>query len=147
MQEVVGAQDCNIKTPVSVAKPVQSEISKPIVTKTQFEILKDKIYERSYDVGKCFEENIEFISFEDGILKWVSYAQGDDKMTLHKASPMIKVLIYSIFGENTTIDFQKGEKKNDSLNEVSSEEMSVETPKEEETPEAQNTEEFGGGAS
>ncbi len=147
MQEVVGAQDCNIKTPVSVAKPVQSEISKPIVTKTQFEILKDKIYERSYDVGKCFEENIEFISFEDGILKWVSYAQGDDKMTLHKAFPMIKVLIYSIFGENTTIDFQKGEKKNDSLNEVSSEEMSVETPKEEETPEAQNTEEFGGGAS
>lgn len=102
-------QEVETKPTAQVSQP----ISKP--NKTQFETLLEKIYERSADTGKCFEENIEFVSFENNVLKWISYADGDDKVMLHKAFALIKQFIYEIFGENTTIDFQKGEKKNDSL--------------------------------
>lgn len=90
---------------------VQSTQSQP--TKPLFEQLIDRISERSDDVGRCFSENIEFVSFENGVLKWISYADGDDKVILHRSFSFIKRFVYDIFGENTSIDFQKGEKKND----------------------------------
>jgi DNA polymerase-3 subunit gamma/tau len=84
-------------------------------SKSLFEQLKEKIFDYSYDVGKCFEENIEFISFESNTLRWVSYAEGENINILRKAFPRIKQLIHEIFGDLTAIDFQKGEKKNEQL--------------------------------
>ena len=79
--------------------------------KPPFEQLQEKIYDYSYEAGKCFEDNVEFISFESNTLRWISYAQGENINILRKAFPRIKQLIYEIFGEQTAIDFQKGEKK------------------------------------
>ena len=97
-------------------------------SKPLFEQLQEKIFDYSYDVGKCFEENIEFISFESNTLRWVSYAEGENVNVLRKAFPRIKQLIHEIFGDQTAIDFQKGEKKNNQSVRpiVTEEEQSVE---------------------
>ncbi|MDA3969029.1 DNA polymerase III subunit gamma/tau [Helicobacter ibis] len=83
-----------------------------ITSNDLFVLLVEKIYERNYDLGEIFEKNIKFVSFENGILEWVSSAIDDDKDRLSKSyGAVIKPLILEIFGENTTLKVTKEEIK------------------------------------
>jgi DNA polymerase-3 subunit gamma/tau len=81
--------------------------------KEDFKKLTALIYDRDYGLGKCFEENIEFGEFKDGVLSWVSYAHGNDQLVLKNSYSHIKHFVQQIFGIGTKINFKKGEKKND----------------------------------
>ena len=68
-----------------------------------FETLVKKIYDRSDDLGSCFERNIHFESFENGALSWVSQAAGDDKKLLTTHWSLIKMFVQDLFGIETRI--------------------------------------------
>jgi len=68
-----------------------------------FEELIKKIYDRSYDLGECFKNNIEFKSFENGVLTWGSSAQGDDKKQLRTHWGLIGMFVKDLFGYETKI--------------------------------------------
>lgn len=68
-----------------------------------FEHLKTKIYERSYDLGECFDKNIHFVSFEAGVLSWSSQAQNECKERLKDAYGVIKNFVKDIYGIDTSI--------------------------------------------
>ena len=71
--------------------------------KDNFKILIEKIYERNYDLGQCFEENIHFVSFENDILTWESTAQDKCKKSLITYWSIIKFFVQDIFGIKTQI--------------------------------------------
>ena len=79
--------------------------------------LTKKVYERSHDLGVCFEKNFIFQSFENNVLNIVSYAQDEDRKFLYKHFGIIKTFAKDIFGLNIELEFKKGEiqeqKKND----------------------------------
>jgi DNA polymerase-3 subunit gamma/tau len=74
-----------------------------IPKKDNFKILIEKIYERNYDLGQCFEENIHFVSFENDILTWESTAQDKCKKSLITYWSIIKFFVQDIFGIKTQI--------------------------------------------
>jgi len=71
--------------------------------KSKFEELIDAIYDKDYDLGKCFEDNIKFVSFDGEILQWSSSATGECKEELGKYYPDIKMMVAQIFGKNVKI--------------------------------------------
>jgi len=68
-----------------------------------FKQLVEKIYDRNYELGEVFENNIHFISFENGQLTWESTAQGEDKKTLFAGWKYIKLFVDELFGIGTEI--------------------------------------------
>jgi len=68
-----------------------------------FDDLVKKIYDRDYDLGTCFENNIDFESFEDNKLTWVSQADGDDKKSLITHWGVINMFVKDCFGFETKI--------------------------------------------
>ena len=78
---------------------------KPTVNPHQetFDLFIKKIYDRDYDLGSCFENNISFKSFEDNKLTWVSEADGDDKKMLIKHWGLINMFVKDNFGFETKI--------------------------------------------
>jgi len=69
----------------------------------QFKALIQKIYDRDYDLGSCFERNIRFESFEEQTLTWLSTARGNDKKLLVQGWSVIKMFVQEIFGFETRI--------------------------------------------
>ncbi len=65
------------------------------------------LFERSYDVGRVFEESVRFVSFEDEKLIWASFAGNDEKELLRKYYAQIKHIVQDVYGVNTTICAQK----------------------------------------
>ena len=92
-----------------VATPIQEEISKePVVPQVNrhqrtFDTLVKKIYDRDYDLGTCFEQNITFITFEENKLTWESVAEGEDKKMLITHWGLINMFVKDIFGFETKI--------------------------------------------
>jgi DNA polymerase-3 subunit gamma/tau len=87
-------------------KPAKKIIQEPTSdTKAvlQFQNLLQKIYDRDYDLGSCFERNITFKSYEEGKLTWLSSAQGEDKKTLIHGWGIIRMFVQEIFGLETKI--------------------------------------------
>ncbi|CAM2791397.1 DNA polymerase III subunit gamma/tau [Helicobacter burdigaliensis] len=85
-------------------KNLQEPITPPLSEGRElFSLLVQKLYERSYDLGKSFEENIEFVSFKKGELVWESGAKGEAKERLKNAYSVIKGCVYDIFGLQTQI--------------------------------------------
>jgi len=68
-----------------------------------FDTLVKKIYDRDYDLGTCFERNIDFVSFEDNKLTWESQADGDDKKSLITHWGVINMFVKESFGFETKI--------------------------------------------
>ncbi|WP_295417841.1 DNA polymerase III subunit gamma/tau [Sulfurovum sp.] len=81
-----------------VAEPVEANPHQ----KT-FDALIQKIYDRNYDLGACFERNIEFESFEEGKLTWGSAAEGEDKKQLITHWGVINMFVKELFGFETKI--------------------------------------------
>ena len=91
------------------------------------------LYERNYDTGKCFEENVKFINFNNNTLTLESCAENECKKTLRIASGVIKHFVKDIYGIDCTISMLPCSKKNDE-NIAQKKEAVSPIEKEEETP-------------
>ena len=68
-----------------------------------FDELIVKIKDRNHELGECFTNNIEFVSFVDDVLTWESCADEDCKKALKHGYSAIRHLVREIFGFNTQI--------------------------------------------
>jgi DNA polymerase-3 subunit gamma/tau len=102
---------------------------KPITPKEQiansanskFKLLIEKIYDRNYNLGKIFEENITFINYENNTLTWESTVEGKDKKLLIENWAILRHFVEEIFGLDTKIENiskKKLKPKEDSLNKI-----------------------------
>jgi DNA polymerase III subunit gamma/tau len=66
-----------------------------------------KLYKENSELGKCFEENFIFKSFENNILLIESSASGECKKILWKNFPAIRIICEEFFEDNIDIDFKK----------------------------------------
>jgi len=97
---------------IEQVKPIE-KIEEPKEDKniTLFKKLIADIYEKSYDLGECFEKSFTFASYHENILKINSTAQGECKTKLYKNFSHIKNFIELVYGENTELEFAKIEKE------------------------------------
>lgn len=80
---------------------------------SKYKNLIDSIYEKSYELGECFEKSFTFSSYFENVLKINSTAEGECKAQLYKNFSHIKFFVAEVYGENTQIDFEKIKKKED----------------------------------
>ena len=62
-----------------------------------------KIKDRSFELGECFEQKIEYKYFQDGVLAWESCADEACREKLKHGYSVIKMLVKEIFGFETKI--------------------------------------------
>ena len=94
----------------SLEKEISPEKIKAIPQNPEklFKTLIEKLKEKDYDLGICFETSIKFISFENNILKWESCPDAECRNMFRRFfSPVIRPLINEIFGLNVKIEPQK----------------------------------------
>lgn len=72
-------------------------------SQSQYQNLLDKLYDRDFDLGKCFEDYIVFVAFEENTLKLASHADDTCKGRLRNASGIIKQFAKEVFGIDTQI--------------------------------------------
>jgi DNA polymerase-3 subunit gamma/tau len=89
----------------SVDKP-NIHVVPDIPAKSFFELLCDKIRDRSITLGECFERNVTFLSYEDNALTWESCAAGDDKELLKNSFGIIRQFVREVYGIDTVIKSQ-----------------------------------------
>ena len=75
--------------------------------RAMFAELIQKIEDRSIDLGKCFKEQISFVSYRDNTLIWESCADDACKKQLKHGYSVIKQFVREIFGFETQIKAQK----------------------------------------
>lgn len=77
----------------------------------------DKIYERSHELGECFEKNFKLTSYENNVLHITSYAQDEDRKLLYKNFALIRSFVADVYGNETQMEFDKAEieKKKDEI--------------------------------
>ncbi len=75
----------------------------------RFKKVIEKLYDRNAELGRAFEESIEFVAFEDGVLSWSSHAQGRNKELLKNHFGIIRHFVQDIFGFDTKISLVKRE--------------------------------------
>ena len=68
-----------------------------------YEAFLAKIYDRSFDLGECFKNCIEFLDFSSGCMSLASSAVGDDQRRLRESSKVILQILRSLFGESAKI--------------------------------------------
>ena len=81
----------------------QAEVTPPSNHNKSFNLLVQKIYDRDYVVGSCFERTTTFGRYEDNTLYWNSTADGEDKEKLKAGFGIIRKLAQDIFGPQTQI--------------------------------------------
>ncbi|GIT98563.1 DNA polymerase III subunit gamma/tau [Sulfurovum sp. TSL1] len=88
-----------------MTQPEVTQPSTPTINPHQktFDALVQKLYDRDYDLGACFERNIAFENFEDHKLTWASMAEGEDKKMLITHWGLINMFVKDIFGFETKI--------------------------------------------
>ena len=98
----LNAQALDSSANLSAQKPG----SQTHTAKTQnpaYEAFLAKIYDRSFDLGECFKNCIEFLEFSDGCMSLASSAAGDDQKRLRDGSKVILQILRSLFGESAKI--------------------------------------------
>ncbi len=93
---------------VPVEEPVPSKKTE-VVENVLYIKLTEKVYDRDYSLGECFEKNFIFRGFTDNKLSIASYAQGDDRKFLYKHFALIRTFAQDIFGNEVELDFKKEE--------------------------------------
>ena len=85
----------------------------PVIDEVEikFKKLINIIYEKSYELGECFEKSFTFSSYENNILKINSSAQGECKSKLYKNFAHIKMFVNEVYGIDTQLDFEKIQKE------------------------------------
>ena len=71
--------------------------------KDRFAKLIEKLYERNYELGECFEKSVEFVDFSDGVLRWIANPPAECKEKLKHSYPTIRHFVQEIFGIDTKI--------------------------------------------
>ncbi len=104
------------KPPAAPPQPPAAEAAPKTETKPfipdntiRFKKLVEKLYDRNADLGRAFEESIEFVSFEDGVLSWKSHAAGENKELLKTHFGIVRHFVQEIFGFETKINLIKSE--------------------------------------
>ena len=69
----------------------------------KFKTLIEKLYDREYELGEIFKNNISFRSYDNHDLTWVSKAHGDERNFLIKRWSIIRMFVQEIFGLDTKI--------------------------------------------
>ena len=97
--------------PPAAAETAPKTETKPFVPDNtiRFKKLVEKLYDRNADLGRAFEESIEFVSFEDGVLSWKSHAAGENKELLKTHFGIVRHFVQEIFGFETKINLIKSE--------------------------------------
>ena len=67
------------------------------------------IYDRNYELGKAFDESIEFVDFKDGVLSWKSNAEGINRELLKNNFGVVRHLVQEVFGIGTKISLVKSD--------------------------------------
>ena len=92
-----------VQTEEPISEPV-AKASKSIDKNAKlFESLVAKLYDRNYELGQIFEQNITYKSFEDNLLVWESIANSDAKSMLKNHWGLIRMFVQDIFGFETKI--------------------------------------------
>ena len=78
-----------------------------------YKIFLDRIYDRNYELGKCFDECISFDSFENNTLKLISKASGENQILLRKSSSVIMQILHLCFGDDAKIQIEKAKISDD----------------------------------
>ncbi|PIF04604.1 MAG: DNA polymerase III subunit gamma/tau [Arcobacter sp.] len=110
-------QDTTHKEIINVPKvetntiPIDETQKEDDNAKIKFKQLIDSIYEKSYELGECFEKSFTFSSYKNNILKINSSAQGECKAKLYKNFAHIKSFVFEVFGKDTQLDFEKIKKE------------------------------------
>ena len=97
-----------ISPSVKTEAEIETEIETPTPTQEdpnfeKFQELIAKISDRNAQLGECFKEQIQFISFENNTLTWESCANDNCKKALRHGYGVIKLLVREIYGFETTI--------------------------------------------
>ena len=98
-QTLAGSANLNAKIPHEMGEQTRA-------VKTQnpaYEAFLAKIYDRSFDLGECFKNCIEFLDFSGGCMSLASSAAGDDQRRLRDSSKVILQILRSLFGESAKI--------------------------------------------
>jgi len=117
-------------TTQAVATSEATQPTAPAINPHQktFDALVQKLYDRDYDLGACFERNISFENFEDNKLTWASMADGEDKKMLITHWGLINMFVKDIFGFETKIVNIPKKKVNSTPVEEEAEEPQKEIP-------------------
>ncbi|WP_033916159.1 DNA polymerase III subunit gamma/tau [Campylobacter sputorum] len=81
---------------VSFDKPKQAK-------KAHYDEFLKNLYDRSYELGKCFDVCIEFVKFENNIMFLNSSASGENQDILRKSSSVIMKVLRQTFDKETKI--------------------------------------------
>jgi len=87
----------------------------PPAVKSSFEQLCERISDRSDELGVCFKNNVQFLSFEEDTLTWESCAEGEDKELLKNSFGIIRQFVREIYGIDTQIKSQGCTKSTEEL--------------------------------
>ncbi|MCH5336539.1 MAG: DNA polymerase III subunit gamma/tau [Campylobacter sp.] len=102
ISEIKSTQTTQKSSPkISIAPTTQK------TDKNAYELLLELIYDRDYDLGECFENTTQFISFENQILTIGSNAQGQERDMLNKNFKLIIELFKNKFGNEAKIEVKK----------------------------------------
>ncbi|HEO98951.1 MAG: DNA polymerase III subunit gamma/tau [Campylobacterales bacterium] len=104
-EEATTAEETGDNLEAQIYTPVQEKaaVSAPDPDQKRFDILVQKIFDRDFELGMCFETNIEFESFKEGTLTWSSTAQGEEKKQLITHWGVINMFVKELFGFDTKI--------------------------------------------
>jgi len=88
----------------------QSEIPKEVeqpsiksIKDEKFEKLIARLIDRNVDLGECFKESVNLISFEENRLTWQSCAEENCKKVLRNGYSIIKFMVQEIWGMDVKI--------------------------------------------
>lgn len=74
-----------------------------------------KLYDRNYELGSCFEQNVKFISFENSVLLMQSQAKDECQKTLRNSSGVIKHFVQDVFGIDAKISMKQPPQQNEEV--------------------------------
>jgi len=102
----------------------------------KFRLLKEKIYDRDPRLGECFENSVELIGYEEGILSWMSCADEECKKQLRTYWSVIRHFVQEVFGIDVKIESAPCS-RSDALSEEDKKKTAepIEEPSEEESDE------------
>ncbi|WP_300363514.1 DNA polymerase III subunit gamma/tau [Hydrogenimonas sp.] len=108
------------RIPTPNPQPASSAMPAPAATKPtrhstvpddtlRFKKLIEKLYDRNADLGRAFEESIEFVSYEEGTLSWASHAEGENRELLKTHFGIVRHFVQDVFGVGTKIRLVKSD--------------------------------------
>jgi len=95
-----------LQEPAITSEPVQTLNNEINPHQKTFDKLVLNIKDRNIELGKCFENSISFISYENNTLTWESCANAECKKVLTHGYSAIKQLVREVFSFETKIEYE-----------------------------------------